>query len=141
MVSVLRWVFAIALVMAIPSARAAQTAASDDELIRSTSLEKLTTYCQAFLQMVRQNNRVVGAQQGYDAGLCYGFVTSMLDVINIDELSLPSKIGVRLCVPFGIDSSTATEIVAKFLDEHPELRSQAGYPLVLRAFANTFPSK
>lgn len=114
-------------------------AADNDMVSFYMNGEDLTSNCRKFV--LRQNkNMTVQDLQG--SGMCYGFVEGVLDAISFDALSISPVPGInRLCIPPGLNANTAAEIVGKFGDAHPELRTLAGYPLVRLALANAFPCR
>lgn len=103
--------------------------------------EQLTRYCRSFLSMVRQENRAAGPQQAHDAGICRGLVEGILDAITLESLQTSKAIDAlaRVCLPRQLGSGAASEIVANYLEQHPEQRTQAGYVLVRRALSGSFP--
>jgi hypothetical protein len=96
----------------------------------------LTSTCRSFLAIFRQGQRGSG-QQGYEAGICQGFVTGVLDALSVEQVV--TSIGPELCLPGGVDKTVATEIVAKYLEANPTQRNIAAYTLVRRAIAAAYP--
>lgn len=99
--------------------------------------ETLTSECRSFLSIMKQGGMGT-VQQTFESGYCRGYVYGILDVINYENLSVSPVLG-RLCLPPGLNANTATEIVAQYVDTHPEQRTNAGYWLVRVALANAFP--
>jgi hypothetical protein len=102
--------------------------------------EQLTSYCRAYLLKIRQDNRVT-APQAWEAALCDGYVAGVLDAINAEDADVSPADFARLCMPQDLNAMTAVEIVAKFLDGHPERRASLGYVLVREALAAAFPCR
>jgi hypothetical protein len=86
-------------------------------------------------------NHIVDAQVAFDSALCYGYVAGVLDVIVIEDADFSSAGAARLCRPPDLNANTATEIVGKYLDGHPERRLASGYALVREALATAFPCR
>jgi hypothetical protein len=101
-----------------------------------TSLNKL---CLEFLASRHQGGHVL-LQQGYEAGLCQGFVIGVLDAISIDQSDNDPRFA-RLCLPPRLDKFDVTEIVSSYLERRPEERHIAAYTLVRRAMAQAYPCK
>jgi hypothetical protein len=107
-----------------------------DRLAIYVTGETLTHACRGFLLRIQRKD----AQQAYDAALCYGFTVGVMDVISVEDLADSPELGTwRVCLPSGLNGNTAAEIVGKFAETHPELRTQAGYSLVRSALAGAFP--
>jgi hypothetical protein len=67
-------------------------------------------------------------------GLCAGFIAGVVDMA-----SSPSTGGVRICAPPKVTIGQYTDIVANFLDAHPEVRHYTGASIVRIAIAQAFP--
>ena len=100
--------------------------------------ERLTSFCRAQLLRIRQDNRVT-ADEASNSSLCYGYVAGVLDVISADDAAVSPAGAERVCTPRDIHLETAVEIVAKYVDGHPERRLASGYTLVREALAAAFP--
>ena len=100
--------------------------------------EQLTHDCRAFLEFRRQGGRA-SAQQGFDSAMCLAFVEGVHDA-EILGVS-PSQLAPAACVPRGSNANSLAEIVANFADQNPALRGSAGYVLVKRALAQSFPCR
>ncbi len=102
--------------------------------------ETLTTRCRSFLTLVRNQNR--GASQVvYDAALCRGFVTGVLDAIAFEEIAGRREHVAAFCVPRGVEGDVVTEIVANFGDRNPAKRSGSAYAMVRLAMADVYPCR
>jgi hypothetical protein len=99
----------------------------------------LNKTCGSFLITQRQGGRGT-PQQAYDSGFCQGFVVGALDAIGLEQLTDDTRFA-RLCFPPRLDQKDAAEIVAIYLERHPEQRHQAAYTLVRMALAQSFPCK
>lgn len=134
----MKWTLPV-VVVAAGIARSTPAPAEAPLLVYMTG-EALTKDCRAFLA-VRRNGAATGPQQLWDAGECYGFVEGVIDhfgVMNSLGAQPIDNIG-RFCLTAAINVNDATEVVARYTDEHPEERSMAGYFLVRRALAQKFP--
>ncbi|WP_366932471.1 Rap1a/Tai family immunity protein [Mesorhizobium sp.] len=101
----------------------------------------LNAQCRAFLEVRRSGNKVETAQVAWNASQCYGYVMGILDHFNVANATAghqQDQLG-SFCIPEGADSKDVTEVVARFLDEHPEKRSIAGYYLVRQALTEKYP--
>jgi hypothetical protein len=100
--------------------------------------EKLTEYCRSYLTLIR--NQMKGdAQTNFNAGLCTAYVTGLLDSEAFSAGATASPYVPRLCLPRGLNSNTATEIVATFLDTQPQAREFSGYITARKALAAGYP--
>jgi Rap1a immunity proteins len=99
----------------------------------------LNAACGSFLMTQRQGGRGT-PQQAYESGFCQGVVVGALDAIGLEQVTDDTRF-VRLCFPPHLDQKDATEIVATYLQTHPELRHLAAYALVRMAIAQSFPCK
>jgi hypothetical protein len=100
---------------------------------------RLNATCGSFLATKRQGYRGT-TQQAYESGICQGFVVGVLDVTGIEELRGDERF-TRLCLPSRLDQNAATEIVATYLEQHPEQRHLSGYEIVRMALAQSFRCK
>jgi hypothetical protein len=116
----------------------AARAEDDDERTVAANVymtgEHLTQHCRTFRE-VRRRGGYATAQEYHDAALCYGFVVGMADNAIINGLFKRTAI----CLPAKINANDLAEVVAIFLDEHPERRRFSGYAVVVEAFAHSFP--
>lgn len=100
--------------------------------------EELTSHCRAFMQWRRTGLATV--QESHDAGLCYGFVMGVVDAFYFQgEPIFRTFLGGSICLPEKTNARSLTEIVARFVDQNPELRHLAPVELVLRALAHSYP--
>src|SRR3974377_1969507 len=95
--------------------------------------EELTKECRAFLH-ARRTGRWT-AQQGFDVARCYGFVVGVLDALREEQIFELWNV----CLPTNANANDLAETVALFLDQNPGTRNEAGYALVMRALAHSFP--
>ncbi len=97
----------------------------------------LTKYCRSYLAQKANGDRQGSVQSAYDAGFCQGVVYSALDArAFLPEGQAPVM---NFCLPDQINANDAVEVVARFLDTNPALRSQPAYILVRRALAEAYP--
>lgn len=103
--------------------------------------EQLTSLCRAYLLKIRQNDRV-NAQEASDSGLCYGYVAGVLEATSMEGTDISPSGLPRLCMPQDhLYTGTVTEIVARYVDGHPERRGASGYTLVREALAAAYPCR
>lgn len=103
--------------------------------------QELTTDCRVFLKL-RQSGGLASMTDAFNAGECYGFVVGILDKSNADfNTTVVSHEGVTpsFCPGDTVNANDATEVVARYTDEHPENRSLAGYFLAAQALAKAYP--
>lgn len=118
-------------------------AQSEDLIAVYLTGESLTTYCRSYLSLAKTNFRTSTVQEAYEAGYCQAYVTGVLDTFSFRGDDDPSE-NERLLPPFCIRSQDATarsltEVVARYVDSHPEQRTQTAYSLVRRALAQSYP--
>lgn len=103
--------------------------------------DSLTTSCRAYLQMKRNGN-TAASQEAFDAGFCQGMVYAALDAnaVHFYEITA-TEVLPRVCIPDSVNANDATEVVAQYLDTHPEKRSTAAYFLIRQALAGAWPCK
>lgn len=102
--------------------------------------EALTKNCRAFME-VRRTGAVQATQQSWDAGECYGFVVGVIDHFGVmASIGAPQieNIG-RFCLAEDVNANDAVEVVARYVDDHPEKRSLGAYFLTRQALAEKFP--
>ena len=63
-------------------------------------------------------------------GYCTGFADGVAHFLNAEH---------EICLPGTATSKQIREVAVKFIQEHPELRSNDGYSLVGRALMEAFP--
>jgi hypothetical protein len=91
----------------------------------------LATYCRDFL-LVRRNAAASDDQQLQRYAACLGYVAGVSDALTVE--------GIRhFCLPFRSDSGDITEVVAKYLDQHPEELHMSAYTLVVQSLASAYP--
>lgn len=77
-----------------------------------------------------------GADSTIPFGKCTGFIRAISDVLQSNQLY-----GLKVCIP---DKSTAgqqTDVVVKWLEDHPGDRHFTASSLVVLAFSNAFPCR
>jgi hypothetical protein len=94
----------------------------------------ITESCRLFLKM-RQDGRIL-AKDGFDAGECYGYVVAILDRAHADAAS---GVQAAFCANDSVNANDAVEVVARYLDLHPERRIYGAYFLVRDALAAGYP--
>jgi hypothetical protein len=106
-----------------------------------TSGSSLTDSCRTYMKMKR-NGGVANAQDAYDSGFCKGMVYAVLDAnaVHFDDIKT-TDLFPRICITAGVNANDATEVVANYLDAHPEKRSLAAYYLVRQALATAWPCR
>ncbi|WP_147377680.1 Rap1a/Tai family immunity protein [Mesorhizobium waimense] len=85
----------------------------------------------------------MSTRQAWDAAECYGFVVGVLDhfgIMNSIGVSEVENIG-PFCLTDSVNANDVTEVVARFLDQHPEKRHLAGYLLTRQALTDGYPCK
>jgi hypothetical protein len=85
--------------------------------------EGLNIYCQDWMRQRHQQSPA----EPFHVGTCFGFT---LGVVVTDK---------TLCVPDAADIKTVTDIVAQYLDQHPEARQYAGRAVVSSALSQAYP--
>jgi hypothetical protein len=91
----------------------------------------LATYCRDFL-VVRRNAAASDDQQLQRYAACLGYVAGASDALTVE--------GIRhYCLPFRSDAGEITEVVAKYLDQHPEELHMPAYTLVVQSLARAYP--
>ena len=113
-------------------------------VIAYQSGEQLTNRCIAYLRF-RGHDPVTQEEEQqvlYDSGLCLGYVMGVVDLVRAEhEQAFKTNKVAPICLPESIIGETLTEIVARFLDQHPAVRHLPGGELVIVALANTLPCK
>ncbi|MGZ2382862.1 Rap1a/Tai family immunity protein [Rhizobium brockwellii] len=119
---------------------ATQTGALAQEVGVYTTGAEITKSCRAYLQLVKANRSTISPQLAYDAGFCLGAVYLALDIdaFHHNQLSFNDNFP-EFCLPNSTNSNDVAEVVANFVDTHPELRALTGYVLVRRAIASAWP--
>jgi hypothetical protein len=93
--------------------------------------DSLATYCRDFL-LVRRNAAASNDQQLQRYAACLGYVAGVSDALTVE--------GIRhYCLPFRSDAGDITEVVAKYLDEHPDDLHMSAYTLVVQSLASAYP--
>ena len=91
----------------------------------------LATYCRDFL-LVRRNAAASDDQQLQRYAACLGYVAGVSDALTVE--------GIRhFCLPFRSDSGDITEVVAKYLEQHPDELHKSAYTLVVQSLASAYP--
>lgn len=93
--------------------------------------DTLTNWCRNFLLVRRQGDRGT-PEQGATGNLCRGFVLGVVDALSIQRI-------VAYCVPGDPIDLSLVEIVANYVDRHPELRTESGFTLTWKALAEAYP--
>jgi hypothetical protein len=117
------------------------TATSSDGALVYMTGETLTQDCRAFLEFRRSGGNITTAQQAWNASQCYGFVVGILDHFGVMKaLAAPplDNLG-SFCIADSVNAHDVTEVVARYLDQHPEKRNVGGYFLTRQALAEKFP--
>ena len=66
------------------------------------------------------------------------YIMGVTDAESITTLSRRSPL---FCIPYGVTGEQLTDVVKKYLGEHPEQRHATGASLVITAMANAFPCR
>ena len=91
----------------------------------------LATYCRDFL-LVRRNAAASDDQQLQRYAACLSYVAGVSDALTVE--------GIRhFCLPFRSDSGDITEVVAKYLEQHPDELHMSAYTLVVQSLASAYP--
>jgi hypothetical protein len=98
--------------------------------------EDLNTSCQAFLWRLHNPNTNATSVVVSDAEDCLSFVRGVFDAATI--IDAPKY---QLCTPEHTTTRTITELVAKFLDEHPEARQYTAASVVITRLQTAYPCK
>lgn len=116
--------------------------ASGQTVALYTSSENLTKSCRAYLQLARLGKQTNSPQMAFDAGFCQGIVYSAMDVNSMHSEEIRTSEALpAFCVPDTVNGNDAVEVVANFIDNRPDLRTLAGYTIVRRALAATWPCR
>ena len=95
---------------------------------------RLTDDCRKYASIVERGRFDEPKSDVAQSMFCFGFVLGVVDTHS----TLLGGRGVE-CVPAGTDAKAMTEIVARYLSEHPGQRHLPGFLLVLEALSDTFP--
>jgi hypothetical protein len=118
------------------------TSASAEMVSNYYTGDTLTRYCRSFILSARSGMKVLSGQQGYETGMCYAYVVGVLDTLSVEIIKTPVAAGLpTMCLPSGLNANNATEIVANYVDKHPERRQESAYWLVRRALGAAYPCK
>lgn len=100
----------------------------------------LYSYCRTFVKAVR-NNMQAPDSESLNIGMCLGYVFAALDIEEFEDISgrKPNVGQYRACIPEGFTPTQRAEVVAVYLDNHPELQAKIPYMAVLEAMAKSFP--
>ena len=136
------FLFLATLVMSLPIC--AQEIAAE-MVITYQSGELLTDRCRAYLRF-RGHDPVTQEEEQqvlYDSGLCLGYVMGVVDLVRAEhEQAFKTNKVAPICLPEGIIGITLTDIVARYLDQNPDLlRQLSGGEVVIVALAKTSPCK
>jgi hypothetical protein len=130
-------VVAVALVM---SAATAPARAEEGMVYIQMGGEGLTKVCRSYMEITRMNWKGVSGQTALEAGLCEGAVEMVYDsIVMTKHIMQPTEDFPASCVPGETTHNALAEVVANYLEAHPEQRSQVGYTLIRRAFAEGWP--
>lgn len=100
--------------------------------------EVLTKLCRSFMRLRPETVPRITKEMVvdyYDGGKCQGYVMGVFDSASREGLFAIYAI----CAPNNLSEVSLAEVVARFLDQNPALRNQAGYELVMMALARSFP--
>ena len=116
-----------------------------ETVITYQSGELLTDRCRAYLRF-RGHDPVTQEEEQqvlYDSGLCLGYVMGVVDLVRAEhEEAFKTNKVAPICLPEGIIGITLTDIVARYLDQNPDLlRQLSGGEVVIVALAKTSPCK
>lgn len=100
----------------------------------------LYKWCRAYVKAVR-NNIQAADEELMSVGMCLGYVFASLDIEAFVGVSdkMPDPHIYRACIPDGFTPAQRAEVVAVYLDNHPELQAKVPYLAVLEAMAKSFP--
>jgi len=100
--------------------------------------ERLNKYCQGALQLDRNPSDHSPDAMGYliSAANCESYVVGVIDAAISSKD--PKQ---RLCLPANATQGTVTELIAKFLDEHPESRQFTADSIVIGRLQVAYPCK
>jgi hypothetical protein len=70
----------------------------------------------------------------YGRGICSGFASAVSGVVATEHFA-----GWRACFPDGVTRGQVSDIMVKFLDDHPEKLHLTAASLTAHAFAEAFP--
>lgn len=105
-----------------------------------TNGEFLTSRCLAY-KLVRSNGGQGTADQLSDSEYCRAYVVGVVDAISVEAMRLPSASVVPICVPRQTVSTTLADVVANYLQAHPEKRYLNGPALVWMAVDEAWPCR
>jgi len=75
-------------------------------------------------------------------GLCVGYIVGVSDALASGTTNLPVLIfGWRACIPKNVTIGQVTDVVTKWLREHPQDRHYLATGIVAEALAKAFPCK
>jgi len=110
-------------VMALVVAMVTVTGEAQSQFVDGSHLNEWRKEYKKPLEQSDKDHSASGLFMGYVAGICDGFN------------------GQRFCTATGVTAAQVSDIVAKYLEEHPEIRHKAGYLLVTEALKKAFPCK
>ena len=71
-------------------------------------------------------------------GLCGGFVVGITDAMMGSGGGISGR---RACIPLSVLVEQITDVVKRYLEQHPEQRHYSAASLVAQALSETFPCK
>jgi imidazoleglycerol phosphate synthase glutamine amidotransferase subunit HisH len=102
----------------------------------------LTIDCRAYLTLARANMKTSDAQLSYQAGICLGAVMLFYDAAAMErskDILAKTDYHRSFCVPNDTNTNDLTEVVANYVDQHPEKRGNLGWNLIEAALADKCP--
>jgi hypothetical protein len=125
------------LCLSIAVCASAVAPALADGLIYLTGND-LTQYCRSFTALNRNGNKPTSVQQTYEAALCVGSVQAINDTITH---SRPDDAARGYCLVPGTTVGAITEVVARYLEDHPEARTDGTPAIVTVALGMRWPCR
>lgn len=105
--------------------------------------EDLAKTCRSFLLLTQSNFSTRSTQEAYDAAFCQAYIEGILDTFSFqgdDPPGANQNLLPPFCIPDqGISAATITEVVARYVEIHPEQRHKSAYSLTRRALAQNYP--
>lgn len=104
--------------------------------------QELTIDCRAYMTLARANMKTSDPQLSYQAGICLGAMMLFYDAGAIERskaIIAKTDYQKSFCAPEDSNVKDLTEVVANYVDQHPEKRSNLGWNPIEAALAEKFP--
>jgi len=77
------------------------------------------------------------SKDAFAQGLCDGYITGASDIESMEGSAFPDRR--RSCTPNTVTNGQMTDVVVKYLKDHPEERHMLAAVLVVEAVTKAFP--